>query len=101
MDLTLADILINNLITNAIKYNIKDEVITIITNKSSLVISNFGQNPLKNPEYLFFRFYKESKTTQSTGLGLAIVKKICDLYEFEISYKFEKNHHVFSVNFSQ
>lgn len=100
MDPYLAEILINNLISNAIKYNNSEEVITIVSDKSSFVISNFGEKALEHPSKLFQRFYRESNETKSTGLGLAIVKKICDLYQFKVSYKFDKMHHIFSVNFS-
>ncbi|EWH14703.1 HAMP domain-containing histidine kinase [Cellulophaga lytica] len=99
MDVYLADILINNLISNAIKHSKKNEEITIITKSKLLIISNFGEKVLANPENLFLRFYRESSTNQSTGLGLAIVKKICDLYEFKISYKFEVDQHIFSIDF--
>ena len=101
MDVYLADILINNLISNAIKHSKKNEEITIITKSKLLIISNFGEKVLANPENLFLRFYRESSTNQSTGLGLAIVKKICDLYEFKISYKFEVDQHIFSIDFSK
>jgi signal transduction histidine kinase len=100
MDPYLADILVNNLISNAIKYNNSEEVITIVTDQSSFVISNFGEKALEHPDKLFQRFYRESNETKSTGLGLAMVKKICDLYQFKVSYKFDKKHHIFSVNFS-
>ena len=101
MDAYLADILINNLISNAVKYTKNKDVISIITNKSTLVISNVGEQALAHPDKLFQRFYRESNGNQSTGLGLAIVKKICDLYSFKISYKFEGEHHVFSIDFSK
>lgn len=99
MDVYLADILINNLISNAVKHTKNEDVISIITDKSTLVISNYGEHALAHPEKLFQRFYRESNGNQSTGLGLAIVKKICDLYGFKISYKFEGEHHVFSIDF--
>lgn len=103
MDAYLADILINNLISNAVKYTKNEDIISIITNQSTLVISNYGEYALAHPEKLFQRFYRESNGSngnQSTGLGLAIVKKICDLYGFKITYKFEGEHHVFSIDFS-
>lgn len=101
MDVYLADILINNLISNAIKHSKRNEEITIITKDNLLIISNFGDKALAHPENLFVRFYRESNGNQSTGLGLAIVKKICDLYGFKISYQFEEDCHIFSINFSR
>lgn len=101
MDAYLADILINNLVSNAIKHSKKNEEITVVTKDNLLIISNFGEKALAHPENLFLRFYRESSANQSTGLGLAIVKKICDLYGFKISYQFEVDHHVFSIDFSK
>jgi hypothetical protein len=100
MDPYLADILVNNLISNAVKYSKKGELITIITTQTSLVVSNLGEKPLEHPEKLFHRFYRESNGVKSTGLGLAIVKKICDLYQFEVTYEFEGKQHIFSIHFS-
>jgi two-component system OmpR family sensor kinase len=100
MDSYLADILINNLISNAIKHGKKrEEEILIYTTGSTLTISNFGDTALVNPESLFLRFYRESKAAQSTGLGLAIVKKICDFYGFTLSYDYKEQKHVFSIHF--
>lgn len=101
MDIVLADILINNLVSNAIKHSNKEDKISIITNNNSLVISNVGEDALLYPEKLFQRFYREDKSLQATGLGLALVKRICDLYHFKVSYKFEAKHHVFSIDFSE
>ncbi|QTD38379.1 HAMP domain-containing histidine kinase [Polaribacter batillariae] len=99
MDSYLADILINNLFSNAIKYSRKKDKILINTTKNSLTISNIGDKALVDPEKLFNRFYRESNKNYATGLGLAIVKKICDLYQFKISYQFKANHHIFSIEF--
>ncbi|AFL82622.1 signal transduction histidine kinase [Aequorivita sublithincola DSM 14238] len=99
MDFYLADILINNLISNAIKHSGEEKKISIIAENKTLVISNYGQNALKHPEKLFLRFYREVNSVQSTGLGLAIVKKICDFYNFDLSYSFANQQHSFSITF--
>lgn len=101
MDPYLADMLINNLISNAIKHSEKEKEIQIYSNENSLIISNYGEKEIANPNKLFLRFYRESQVNQSTGLGLAITKKICDLYGFKISYNFKDQHHIFSVTFKQ
>lgn len=99
MDIYLADILINNLISNAIKHNFEEKDISITTESKTLVISNYGQNALLHPEKLFLRFYREVNSVQSSGLGLAILKKICDLYKFDLSYSFSENQHSFTLVF--
>jgi hypothetical protein len=99
MDIYLADILINNLISNAIKHNFEEKEISITTENKTLVISNYGQNELLHPEKLFLRFYREVNSVQSSGLGLAILKKICDLYKFDLSYSFSENQHSFTLVF--
>jgi signal transduction histidine kinase len=99
MDIYLADILINNLISNAIKHNFEEKDISITTENKTLVISNYGQNELLHPEKLFLRFYREVNSVQSSGLGLAILKKICDLYKFDLSYSFSENQHSFTLVF--
>lgn len=99
MDFYLADILINNLISNAIKHSGPEKMISITVGNNTLVISNYGQQALIHPEKLFLRFYREANSMKSTGLGLAIVKKICDLYKFDLSYSFEDQQHSFSIIF--
>lgn len=99
IDPFLADILMNNLISNAIKHSKKEHKISISTTKKTLTISNVGKEALKQPEKLFQRFYRETSKNQSTGLGLAIVKKICELYRFNISYSYFDNQHTFKIEF--
>jgi len=99
MDKTLATVLCNNLISNAIKHNLDDRTIKVKINNNSLQISNQGIEELSKPEHLFERYYKESKKPDSTGLGLSIVKKVCDYYGFLPSYRFIENNHVFYINF--
>lgn len=99
MDPYLAEVLCNNLISNAVKHSEKKEDILVSCFQNSMLISNSGEKAIENPEKLFNRFYRESKSNQSTGLGLAIVKKICDLYGFKISYQFQEKTHIFSIIF--
>lgn len=95
---SLFNILISNLISNAIKHSTENGEINIkfndLLDKTFLTISNTTQK-LQNPQNFFKRFYKESDSTESTGLGLAIVKKICDIYHIEISNSYYDN--IYSV----
>jgi signal transduction histidine kinase len=99
IDRYLADILCDNLISNALKHSKGEEPVRVAVNGLSLSISNVGEGELKEPAKLFSRFYREDNTLKSTGLGLAIVEKICELYGFQIHYFFSEGRHVFKVDF--
>ncbi|MDP4207435.1 MAG: HAMP domain-containing sensor histidine kinase [Bacteroidota bacterium] len=99
MNYVLAEILVNNLIGNAIKHNIINGYIRISIEDNTLIISNSG-NPLpgdENPLDLFSRFKKRSQNTDSLGLGLAIVKKICDTGKMSISYVNQGDEHIITI----
>ena len=101
-DRELLQILCNNLISNAIKYCSAEGKIGVEIKKSGFLVRNSGENKLKNTMKLFTRFYREnSNLRSSTGLGLAIVKKICDEYNYKITYDFENGEHLFRVSFNQ
>lgn len=99
MDAYLADVLIDNLISNALKHSVNRESIKSEIGDNMLTVSNDGSQKLQNPEKLFSRFYREADHKISTGLGLAIIQKICDLYGFKPSYDFENGKHIFSIRF--
>tara|TARA_R100001369_G_scaffold28219_3_gene50719 strand:- start:47181 stop:48482 length:1302 start_codon:yes stop_codon:yes gene_type:complete len=103
MDRTLASVLLNNLLTNALKHNLNNLPISVLIYERSLQVINDGTTALNHPENIFDRFYKESKKPDSTGLGLSIVKKICDYYGFVPSYRFEHNkkQHIFEIDFNE
>jgi signal transduction histidine kinase len=50
-------------------------------------------------EKLFKRFSKLNPSEQGNGLGLAIVKEIVKINDWQISYHFEHEMHVFSIHF--
>ncbi len=101
IDPYLAEMLVNNLISNAIKHSLQNENIVIFTNSNSLLVSNPGEIAIKNPDKLHLRFYREQNNFKSTGLGLSIVQKICDLYGYKMAYRFENNQHIFSILFQE
>ena len=97
MDQTLAEILLSNLLTNAIKHNINKGEINIDLVNKELNISNTG-NPLNcEPEKLFKRFQKIHRSSDSLGLGLSIVKSICDFYKMKISYIYQNERHFINI----
>ncbi|AFK05564.1 integral membrane sensor signal transduction histidine kinase (plasmid) [Emticicia oligotrophica DSM 17448] len=98
-NLSLAEILINNLIFNAIRHNILGGNIEIFLNHEKFVVRNSGKNEAIPSNQLFQRFVKTDASTQGNGLGLAIVKKITDLHSWKIEYSFENNLHIFTIFF--
>jgi len=96
---TLAEILVSNLIQNAIRHNTTGGKIRLKTSVNSLSISNSG-DPLSIPESdLFVRFRKSETTSESMGLGLSLVKSIMDVYRYTITYEFSNNLHTFKLTF--
>jgi len=95
----LFDMVISNLISNAIKHNIEHGNIDILTTDLFISISNSGIPPKLNSTTLFERFKKESSSSNSFGLGLAIVKKVCDNYYWKINHSFIENQHNITIYF--
>jgi signal transduction histidine kinase len=96
---SLAEILLNNLIGNAIRHNTVDGTIDIRLTKNELLITNTG-NPLTvAPAELFKRFRKGNQSAASTGLGLSIVKQICDLANIHIQYLHSNGLHSLQLSF--
>lgn len=95
----LADLLISNLISNAINHTISGGLIQINLQGNKLEIWNTGSAQLAHPERLFARFYKESSSSNSVGLGLSIVQKICEVQHWKVYYTFVTPLHGFHVEF--
>jgi signal transduction histidine kinase len=101
IDPSLADMLISNLLKNAIKHNIPQGKIEIELNRQKFMIRNTGK-PLQNmPNNLFERFQKDNPASESLGLGLAIVKKICEVNQLSIQYQCENQWHQIEVSFAK
>jgi signal transduction histidine kinase len=94
----LCFILINNLIQNAIRHNVKNGQITISIKDQALLISNTGLLEPLDEVSIFERFEKKSSNVNSIGLGLAIVKEIAEANSITVLYKYEDNEHVFSLS---
>ncbi|WP_227413224.1 sensor histidine kinase [Chryseobacterium culicis] len=92
----LAEILINNLIINAIRHTAVGGCISIQLTNSVFEISNSGTEKL-NTDLLFKRFSKLSTDNSGSGLGLSIIQEICRFHHWNISYRFENQQHIFSV----
>lgn len=97
IDPFLLDIMIKNLLRNAVSYGTNKGPITIQTESDCLQISNFGPPHAIPKRKLFERFYRARHSKSSLGLGLPLVYKICQLNGLKITYTYKEHQHVFSV----
>ena len=90
---SLAHILINNLIKNAIVHSPEHSTVTLRLDKEYMEISNDGTQSLDESK-MFSRFYKaDSQYKDSIGLGLSIIHSISEYYHIILSYHFDGRHH--------
>lgn len=92
--------ILQNILTNAAKYNKKNGSITIVYEQrsSNLNITDTGKG-IKNPQRIFERFYKEQE--RGIGIGLHIVKKLCEELGIRLSVKSVLNEgSTFTLNLS-
>lgn len=95
----LLDILLNNLFSNAIKYNKSHGDILVTLKDDRLVFSNTSPTSTSLQLNIFDRFVKKDKSKQGYGLGLTIVKEICMLHKWSVQYEFSKEQHHFIIKF--
>ncbi|GGG49020.1 sensor histidine kinase [Bizionia arctica] len=98
LDEKLLDHIIQNLITNAIKYSSEGRTITVklseIETELSIAIKDEGRGiPESEQQHLFERFFRAGNVTsiEGTGLGLNIVKQYTELMGGKIRFKSEQN----------
>lgn len=99
MDQGLADLLVANLLKNAIVHNTEGGYIKLETGPRSLVIRNEGPPLGFSQDELFTRFVRNTRRTGSFGLGLSLVKKVCESYNYIIEYSSDKQQHTFTIQF--
>jgi len=82
------DSILDNLISNAFKYNKKGGKIEIFLKNKKLYIKDTGKG-IKNPKRVFDRFYKENE--RGVGIGMNIVKRLCDELKINIHIESDNN----------
>ena len=98
-DRVLIELLLTNLINNAMRHNWENGELNMKLTPRELTIENTGAQLDIDPNSLFERFKKSNQSNRSMGLGLAIVKKICDLYSYDISYLQSNKMHTLRIKF--
>lgn len=81
--------ILDNLLSNAGKYNKTDGSVKVYMKNSKLIIEDTGKG-IKNPSLIFKRYYKEQD--RGIGIGLHIVKKLCE--ELHIGIKVQSQEGV-------
>ncbi len=85
----LAETLVTNLLTNAVKYNLPGGTLHIQLNQHQLCVSNSGEPAEMPVSKLTERFVRGDSRSEGLGLGLAMVKEICEQNGFTFSILFE------------
>jgi signal transduction histidine kinase len=97
----LGQLLLNNLISNAIRHNSGAGRIEVELTHEALIIKNTGAEPNVPTSELFQRFKKGNQSGKSIGIGLAIVKQICDIHQFDIRYTYNNRLHIIKIGFKE
>lgn len=87
------EIIISNLVWNAIKYSPKNSDIIINIKDRELEVIDFWEWIKKeNLEKIFKRFFREDESRNSNwfGIWLSLVKRICEVYDYKIIVESEK-----------
>ncbi len=91
--------LIDNNISNAIKYSNPNSVIEISLKENELQFKNFG-TPIKNHNKIFTKYYRENAVVGGYGLGLNIVKNITKKYNIKFHVQTdEEKRNIFTYIF--
>ena len=102
MDRTKTQKLVNNLISNAIKYSNKDSLVEVNLNNNILSVKDFGIGiSLEEQKEIFKRYKRGNNNEGGFGIGLDIVKGICEEYNLVLTLESQMNKEtIFSIDFS-
>jgi signal transduction histidine kinase len=100
LDESLAQLLLNNLFSNAIRHNLPGGEIRLVLSAAELLVENTGHAPTVPVGELFGRFKKGNAALDSIGIGLAIVKRISELYGHRVEYTYAGGWHCLRVLFA-
>ena len=81
---------IDNTLSNAIKYSNEDSLIDIILEENYCEIRDYGIG-IEDTNSIFNAYYQQKDKNIGLGLGLSIVKDICDNYHIKIEVNSDEN----------
>jgi signal transduction histidine kinase len=90
--------LIDNNLSNAIKYSNLHSTIVVTLTKNILSFKTLGE-AIEDSEKIFEKYVREVDSNGGFGLGLSIVKDITQKYKIGISVESENGENVFSYTF--
>ncbi|SHN27358.1 Signal transduction histidine kinase [Cyclobacterium lianum] len=93
----MAEMLVDNLLNNAIKHNTSPGQICLELNNKVLKISNKGARPTGNVTEYLKRFKKGNPSSESIGLGLSIIQQICRIHGYTLEYTFINEEHQITI----
>lgn len=100
-DINKIDKILDNLISNAIKYSDENETIKINLDKYKFEIQNLGEEiKSENLKVIFDKFSRFSKSETGFGIGLSLVKKYSDELDYKILCKSNKKITKFILKFN-
>jgi two-component system OmpR family sensor kinase len=80
--------LVDNLISNAIKYNKHEGILEVILNEESLIVCDTGIGiKEKDLKQIMQRFKRANKSEGGFGIGLHIVSQVCESHDFDLKIK--------------
>lgn len=105
-DKTLIELMIHNMIDNAIKFSEKYVAVKLYKQHSQIILEIINDGELIEDEErdrIFEVFYRkksaEEKGIKGTGLGLYIVQQIAQMHQFTIKVYIQNQYNVFQVVF--
>ena len=99
MNEQLADIMLNNLFSNAARHCVEGGDIHLVLTSDLFEISNTARSGPLDAEKLFKRFSKMDQSTDQHGLGLSIIKQITEVSHMQVTYAYSNGKHIFSILF--
>ncbi|MFZ1658799.1 MAG: ATP-binding protein, partial [Flavobacteriales bacterium] len=90
----MAEILLGNLVSNAVRHNVRNGTMCIDLSAEKFSFSNTGADKALDTERLFKRF---SAPAKGLGLGLAIAQRVCERQGWQLRYSFLGGMHAFEA----